>query len=158
MRPFLFAVLFGLCTAPTAGAQSLDIGGIELRLGQPVDEALRSLSPYRVQRLEDVWSVSQKAGDHYDLLGVISATANAITSIRKYFTLEENEDAGRLYALALKEARRRGGTICSTRNYEASSVPSFFTDCGPYTATVTMPFRDFQKNRIRAGVSLAVHK
>ena len=68
----LVLVLLGAVPA-TAHAQSLDIGGIELRIGQNVDEALRSLSLYEV-RYTDIgdglahWAVMQRNGDYWQSL------------------------------------------------------------------------------------------
>jgi hypothetical protein len=55
-------------SASSATAQALDIGGIELRLGQPPEDALRSLASYQVQFVESRWFVSQKIGARYELL------------------------------------------------------------------------------------------
>jgi hypothetical protein len=57
---------------------ALDIGGIELRLGQNVDEALRSLSSYEVRCFTNDsgsanCSVQQQNGDYWQLLGTLGA-------------------------------------------------------------------------------------
>lgn len=98
-----------------AHAKSLDIGGIELRLGQKVDEALRSLSSYQVQRIGGEWIVTQKVGDLYQVLGLIGPTDNVITFMNKSFDKSANECAPEAYKSASKEVRRRGGKTCATR-------------------------------------------
>ena len=111
------AVLLGAVPA-TAHAQSLDIGGIELRIGQNVDEALRSLSLYEV-RYTDIgdglahWAVMQRNGDYWQQLGSLNAQANVITNLSKAFSIGETKNTTRVYKLALRELHRRGGEGCA---------------------------------------------
>ena len=77
----LVLVLLGAVPA-TAHAQSLDIGGIELRIGQNVDEALRSLSLYEV-RYTDIgdglahWAELARTPDG---IGVVAHFSNSTLS------------------------------------------------------------------------------
>jgi len=159
MKLYLFGVLLSVGMVHSAHAQSLDIGGIELRLGQKVDEALRSLSPYRVQYINDLWFVSQKVGDRYQLLGMIGASSNVITFISKYFDMNEDEDAQELYTRASKELRRRGGTTCSTGELESTDglIRGFENQCGPYHLHYYMPSKMFKGVLVRGSVSIFVY-
>ena len=143
-----------------AHAQSLDIGGIELRLGQKVDEALRSLSSYQVQYSNGVWVVSQKAGNLYQALGSIGATGNVISFIGKSFDMDENEDAPKAYTRASKELRRRGGTTCATREVEFNDdlTRGFETQCGHYILHYIMPSKTADGRRSLGGVSILIRK
>ena len=158
MSVFLFVgvLLFGMVNA--AHAQSLDIGGIELRIGQKVDEALRSLSTYEVQYFGNEWFVRQKVGDLYMALGGIGATDKVISYINKSFDINENEDAPKVYTRAANELRRLGGTTCTTHELvlNDSLIHGFETQCGPYKLTYHMPMKDGDGNRILGGVFITI--
>ena len=158
MRIFLFVgvLLIGMINA--AHAQSLEIGGIELRLGQKVDEALRSLSTYQVQYIGDIWLVSQKVGDMYMSLGVIGATDKIISYISKSFNINENEDAPKVYTRAANELHRLGGTTCATheRVFSDSLIHGFETQCGPFKLIYDMPMKDAEGRRILGSVSISI--
>lgn len=120
---------------------SLDIGGIELRVGQKIDEALRLLSPYKVEFNNGSWFVTQKSGNAYQILGIISAENNVISFITKSFNMNSPEDLADVYTRASKELRRRGGTTCAIRELEVTNglIIGFETKCGPYKLSVFMP-------------------
>lgn len=141
-----------------ARAQSLDIGGVELRLGQKVEEALRSLSPYQVQYTGGSWLVSQKAGKQHQLLGSISATANVLTFINKSYLLSSNEDAPGAYTRASKELRQRGGANCTTTEVEYSDglVRAFDTHCGLYKLSYFMPSKGPDGTRYLTSISISI--
>lgn len=153
---FVSVLLFGMVHA--AHAQSLDVGGIELRLGQKIDEALQSLSPYQVQYKGGSWIISQKAGSRYQFLGSISATNNTISYISKSFDMDRNERAAETYSRAAKELRRRGGTACATREVEYTDglIRGFDTQCGPYTLSFFMPSKTSDGTPVIAGVAIYV--
>ncbi len=158
MRLYLLAVVLSVCMVHSAHAQSLDIGGIELRLGQKVDDALRSLSSYQVQYSSGSWFVSQKVGNLYQNLGVIGATANVISFISKPFDINENEGAPEAYTRASKELRRRGGTTCASREVEYTDglIREFETQCGLYKLSYFMPSKTADGVRVTEGVSISI--
>lgn len=160
MRFVLLVGILSLGTVHAVHAQSLDIGGIELRLGQKVDEALRSLSSYQVKYSGDAWWVSQKVGDRYQFLGSISATANVLSVIIKSFDMNESEDAPETFTRAFREVRRRGGMTCATREVEYTDglIHEFETQCGSYKLSYAMPFKTADGKRILGGVSISVRK
>jgi len=130
-----------------------------LRLGQKVDEALRSLSSYRLQYIgSDSWIVTQKVGNLYQVLGSIGATANVISFISKSFDMNENEDAPDAYTRVSKELRRCGGTTCATREVEYTDglIRGFDTKCGPYKLSYYMPTKTDDGARIFGGVSISI--
>lgn len=160
MRLFLFAGVFSLGLVHVAHAQSLDIGGIELHLGQQVEEALRSLSSYQVQHNEGSWFVTQRVGNKYEFLGTISAKANVITFISKLFNLEENENTPVVYSRASKELRRRGGTPCFTREVEYTDglIREIETQCGQYKLSYHLPSKTADGTPVRGGLSILIRK
>lgn len=158
MQYVLFLSVLFVGTVHAVHAQSLDIGGIELRLGQRTDEALRSLSSYQVQYNGSSWIVSQKIGNRHQFLGSIGASTNTISFISKSFDMEENERAAETYTRASKELRRRGGTACATREVEYTDglIREFNTQCGPYTLSYFMPSKTNDGVPVLGGVSISV--
>ena len=106
-----------------AGAQALDIGGIAIRLGEDVPEALKALSTYNVRYHDSVksWFVSQEAGDDTEWLGNLSARNGKVSFISRGYALPKTGEINRVYTQALRDARRHGGQSCET-------VPVEFTD------------------------------
>jgi len=158
MKQYLFAAMLSVSMIHMAYAESLDIGGIELHLGQKVDDALRSLSTYHVQYIGSSWFVSQKVGDVYMSLGVIAATDKIISYISKSFDINENEEAPKVYTRAANELRRLGGTDCTTYEIVMSDelIHSFETQCSSYKLTYNMPMKDGEGRRILGGVSITI--
>lgn len=158
MKFVLFVGLLSFGMAHAVHAQSLDIGGIELRLGQKVDEAIRSLSSYQVQYVNGSWIVTQKNGNLHQFLGSIGATDNIITFINKSFDIDVNESAPEAYTRAFREVRRRGGVNCATREVEYTDglVRAFETQCGLYKLTYSMPFKTANGAPVLGGVSISV--
>jgi len=156
MKLFLIAGVLALGTV-AVNAQSLDIGGIELHLGQKVDEALSSLPPsYQVEHINGTWFVSQKAGNLYQFLGSMSATANTVSSIIKFFDTSLNAGGPNAYTRASKELRRRGGTTCATREAEYTDdlIRGFETQCGPYKLSYHMPSKTADGAPVLEGVAI----
>ncbi len=160
MKIVLFVGILSVGMVNAALAQSLDVGGIELRLGQKIDEALRSLSSYQVQHNSGSWIVTQKIGKRHQLLGSIGAKDNAIIFISKSFEMNANEGAPEVYTRASKEVRRRGGMTCTTREVEYSDnlIHEFETQCGPYNLSYSMPFKTTDGNSVPGGVSISIRK
>jgi hypothetical protein len=157
MKHFLIAGVLSVFMVHAANAQSLDIGGIELRLGQKVDEALRSLSSYKVQYSSGSWFVTQKVGNLYQHLGSIAARDNVISFISKSFDMNESEDAPEAYTRASKELRRRGGKTCTTREVEFTDglIREFETQCGPYKLSYYMPSKT-DSGPVLGGVAISI--
>ena len=160
MKFILFVGLLLVGTIQTVHAQSLDIGGVELRLEQKVDEALRSLSSYQVQYSNGSWIVTQKVGNVYQVLGSIGATENIVSFISKTFNMSENEGAPEAYTRASKEVRRRGGMTCATREveYTDSLIRAFETQCGLYKLSYSMPFKTADGKPVLGGISISISK
>ncbi len=152
-------LLFGVLHQ--ARAETLAIGGIELRLGQKIEEALTSLSFYDVRHIgDDSWLVNEKIetpdGTLFIPLGSIRAKSNLVIFIGKEFKVRHNEDSGEIYAHALKETHLLGGKNCSTHEQWLAngSFSGFKTECGNYEVTYTMPSW-FGKRSVWAGVSIS---
>ena len=152
----LFAAAISVGFANEAHAQSLDIGGIELRLWQKVDDALHSLSSYQVHYTNGSWFVSQKVGSEYQYLGTIGARANSITFISKIFDLREGADIAKRYTEASRELRRRGGSSCTTREVEFTDglVREIETQCGRYKLAFILPTKEDDGARNIGSISI----
>src|ERR1051325_915257 len=85
--------------AGRAEGQALDIGGIQVRLGQNVADALRTVSSYQVRYSDDakLWFVTQRGESEYVLLGTLSATDGRISGITKVYQLSNQYDTQRVY-------------------------------------------------------------
>ena len=159
MKLVLLVGLLSVGMVHSAQAQSLDIGGIELRLGQKVDEALRSLSSYQVKYSSGSWVVTQKVGELHQVLGTISARDNAITFIGKVFNWSANAGDATEYTRASEEVHRRGGMTCVTREVEWTDglIHAFETQCGLFKLSYFLPDR-FNGELSRAGVNISIKK
>jgi hypothetical protein len=126
-------------------AQSLDVGGIEIRLGQDVGEAFKSLAQYQVVRLSDSWAVMEKVGASSRLLGIITAQGNRIDFVSKAFELESDADGPEVLTRAVKELRIRATADCNTSatngGYTGDLVSGFVIRCGRLAARYLMPSR-----------------
>lgn len=127
-----------------ARPQSLDIGGIELTIGQDVAVATQRLALYRVvySQESNIWSVSQRVGSDYQWLGHIEGKDGKITGISKDFVIRER-DIATAYTAALRELHRRGGETCLVNNVEYSDdlYRSVETKCGAYHVSLLLPSR-----------------
>ena len=147
MPPLKHFLIFGVLLASVGSgvrAQSLDVGGIQLHIGQQLDEALHVLSPYKVSYIEpSTWMVYQQAGSSLQSLGQIDAAHNAVTRIVKWFDFDDSADAPEVYGRASRELHRLGGSTCTTRIYahddEANHIRGFLTRCGAYELSYYMP-------------------
>jgi hypothetical protein len=159
MKILSLLCMLWIVTSHAASAQSLDIGGIELRIGQKIDDALKSLSAYNVSFKNDQWIVTQGLGDQTELLGTIGARENLVNFISKSFRLRGPGDAPEVYTRASKEACRRGGDSCLTSEVKNNgTIHSFLTQCGPYELTYTMPFKSIEGRTFNGGVHISVSK
>jgi hypothetical protein len=126
-------------------AQGLDVGGVEIRLGQDVTTAVQRLSIYRVvySPQSNFWSVTQPVAGRFEWLGHVEARDGKVTGISKGFTMTEPNDFSSAYTEALKEARRRGGEVCSVSNVEYTNglVGGVETRCGRYVVSLLFAMR-----------------
>ena len=163
MKLYLLAAVLSVGIVNAAHAQSLDIGGVELHIGEKVDKALPSLSSYEVQYKNvgaDAWFVSQKVGNIYQPLGYISVNDGVITSIGKYFDVGDDVNTPQVYTRAAGEIRRRGGKKCNTyeEKYNDGNIRGFSTWCGRYKLTYTMSFKDNDGRRYVSSISISIVK
>ncbi len=161
MKLYLLAAILSTGVTHVAYAESLAIGGIELHLGQKADEALHALSPYQVQYLNSgSWLVTQKTGDLYQVLGVISAKNNVVDFISKTFNMDKNEDAPEVYTRASKELRQLGGINCITSETEYTDdlIHGFTTQCGRYKLSYTMPWSQANDKSIVGGIYITIRR
>jgi hypothetical protein len=145
--------------AGRAEGQSLDIGGIQVRLGQNVADALRALSSYQARYSEDakLWLVTQRGESQYELLGMLSATEGRISGITKVYNLSNQYDSQRVYTQASRELHRLGGNACETREVELADdqIHSIETRCGLYRLTYSFA-STYQADNVGAGISINV--
>lgn len=138
--------------------QRLDIGGIELSLGQDISVALSKLSAYKVTYNDNAgWYVSQLVGDEYQLLGALAATAAKVSLLTKQYSLPEPWDTQGVYTLAAKDVRRLGGPNCATRDveYTDDTIHAIETQCGRYKLTLFLPGR-YNGAHVGPSISLSV--
>jgi hypothetical protein len=159
MKILSLLCMLWIVTSHAASAQSLDIGGIELHIGQKIDDALKSLSAYNVSFQHDQWIVTQDLGNRMQLLGSIAAKDNFITYIVKSVNLRGPGEAPEAYTRANEEVRRRGGEACFTREVKNNGIiDSFITQCGPYELTYYMASKTAEGISINEGVKIYVRK
>lgn len=140
MKHALFAAIFSIGVIQATHGLSLDVGGIELSLGQDVSEAINSLSGYQVTYHDGLgWVVQQNLGNQVWSLGHFSAVANKIVYISKSFN--DREATAETYTRASKELHARGGNACTLKEIEYSDgkIHSFNTSCGAYLLRYSMP-------------------
>jgi hypothetical protein len=143
--PALTCVVVGILAASSTSAsgQSLDIGGIELRLGQSISEALNVLSPYDVRYQESVpaWTVYERGRQPLRILGVLQARDGVLYHISKSFDIPNIYATQRVYTQASQEVQRRGGGGCETREVKWTDelIRTLETRCGSYTLTYSLP-------------------
>ena len=160
MMRVLIVLILATAWAPDGLAQSLDIGGIDLRLGQDVPDALKALSAYRVEFSDQnkAWFVTQRKGEVVEQLGHFSATQNKISFILKAYAIGDDGDTPRIYTRAAKDVRQRGGNICTMREVEFADdqIDKIETRCGVYRLTYSFPWMLDGSQRVSAGISIAV--
>ena len=159
MMRVLIVLTLAMAWASNGLAQSLDIGGIDLRLGQDVPDALKALSAYRVQYDDQAktWFVTQKRGDLFEWLGSFRAIDNKVSSISRGYTISDDGDTQRVYTRAAKDVRQHGGSNCTMRDVEFTDnlIREIETQCGLYRLTYSFPYR-FDKSRVSAGISISL--
>ena len=148
MRYIMVLSYFLFVGETPAAAQRLDIGGIELYLGQGAGDALRSLSAYTARYYDEnqSWYVTQKVGTEYRLLGHFAATDGKISFIAKRYHLASEHDGARAYTQALRDAKKRGGASCQMRAVEGTDdlVHQIETVCGSYRLSYFFPLQTDQ--------------
>ena len=152
------ACLLALVAARAEG-QTLDVGGVPLRLGQNVTDALREVSGYQVTYSEDskLWFVMQRGEPEPVVLGTLSAVDGRISGITKMYRLSNQYDTRRVYTQASRELRRLGGNVCETKEVELSDheVHSVETRCGLYHLSYSFA-STYQAYQVAAGLSIRV--
>jgi hypothetical protein len=143
MRFTVLCSLVFLSAASPLGAQSLDIGGIEVRIGQPIELALSQLRvAYNLKYEDNVkrWFVSRQDGSVDVSLGQVGVADGIVNFIAKEYKIDVYRlDA--VYTAAMHDTQRRGGTTCTTFPSESENViHSIETVCGRYRLGFTLPF------------------
>ncbi len=161
MKRILFVLLCSLWTTPKPGvAQRLDIGGVELRVGEPMDSALRALSIYTVRYNDTMknWMVTQLGNSGYTILGSIAAASGRIWLIVKYYDVPSAGDVASVYTTASRDLRARGGPECTARavKFTDNVIHEFETVCGRYTLDYLMPMKAPDGQVSAATISITV--
>lgn len=159
MRCVILLLIIGTTFPAAAFGQALDIGGIEIRLGQDASTTLRALASYRVAYNQGMrsWFVSQQVGERVEWLGHFRADDGKVTFISKGYPLSDPDDTPRVFSHALRDVRRRGGPACVTRTVEWTDdmVHEIETRCGKYRLTYSFPFKS-DDGPVAAGVSITL--
>ena len=159
MRIFTIVACLLIFFIGRLAGHALDIGGIQVHLGQNVTDALRTLSPYQVRYDESarLWFVTQKDEFQYDLLGTITATGGRISGITKVFKLHNQYDTQHVYTQASTTLHALGGNLCDTRDvyFTDGQVHTIETQCGLYRLTYFFASRSRDQD-IDAGITISV--
>jgi hypothetical protein len=159
MRLFRIASFLLAIFVNQAGAQSLDIGGIELHLGQSSTDALKSLSAYQVRYSESakIWLISQRGEAPFEMLGTFGVENGKVSIISKSYNLPSEYDSQRVYSQASFEVHRRGGNACDTHELEFNDneIHGIETRCGSYRLIYYLPFT-FNSVNTGPGISLSL--
>jgi hypothetical protein len=157
MRLFYFALCLLVILVRQVGAQGLDIGGIELHLGQDVAAALNALSSYQVRYNEEgkFWIVTQRGESPFELLGSLSAIDGKLSTISKSYRLTTQYDTQRVYTQASRDVHRRGGNVCETREveYTDDQIRNIETRCGRYRLSYSFP-STYQGDNVGPGINI----
>jgi hypothetical protein len=156
---FLLVAISGV-----SSAQSLDIGGVELRLGQDIGEAIKSLSMYEVRYLETagLWHVRQVGTPLSSSIGFITASNNKIMWVSKTYSVSQNSNLSLVYSSASNELNRRGGKTCVWQesgieeNDVTGYVQRFSKKCGPYELVFYLPSKIPDGDVTSAGIQLTL--
>jgi hypothetical protein len=146
MRLVLFFALTALLSTVPIDAQTVDIGGIEVRLGGNATDAVAKLRASFVvdyQNSLKSWLVSKKATNNSPanasvaLIGVEGAN---ISYILKYYDLGDSRNISGVLSAALEEARRGSGHVCRTSMIASRQrlVRVIRTICGDYTVDLAL--------------------
>ena len=160
MTKHLIAITAILLVVPYSrvSGQALDIGGVELTLGEDVSDALRSLSTYDVRYNESIkaWFVSQKSGEDAEWLGNFSASSGRVSFISKAYALPKTGDMVRVYSGALRDAQRRGGQSCQTAPVEFTDdlIHQIETRCGRYRLIFYLADKLATGDLVASGISV----
>jgi hypothetical protein len=132
-RLAMLALLFlGLSTQ--SQAQTLDIGGIEIRLGQSTASALAALrTVYKVQYFDEMetWGVTRPDKPTYGI-GSIRVRDGLVSSISKDYFDANGVSGFDQHFQALRDALARGGSSCMTKIVEDAERKGIITNCGRY--------------------------
>ena len=137
-------------------AQTLDVGGIEVRLGESGTTALGDLrTAYDVRYEENIgmWSVFRKraANDPFVLVGQLYIKGGIVSRIMKDYEVSDPYDLVDVYSTGMKYLQKRGGSDCKSWPQEMTDNRfwSVHTICGTYELTLNLP------NRVRGQSSAA---
>lgn len=160
MRVITAAFCVMIAPSPVA-AQALDVGGIEIQLGQNISDAVKSLSTYKVRYSDEgkTWIVTQAGKDPFELIGTLHATAGRVTGITKVYHVSSQYDTQRVYTQAAQEVRRRGGAICEMREveYTDNQIHDIETRCGFYRLIYSFASK-YQEDNVAAGVAIRLSR
>jgi hypothetical protein len=150
--------MFGLIAFPVVSfsqtSRSLDVGGIEVTLGEPMTSVLERLTRVYDVKFQDAtstgdsknWSVFRKRvspTDSYDGVGDVTARGGVVTWISKV-TFVDDGDVSRIWVKWNSEMTRRSRSQCTTEpslftNGGQTYLGGFTTKCGLYGLWVSIP-------------------
>ena len=140
MRSVLLLAFGLLAPLEITHAQSLNLGGVDVRVGEDATIAIARLSDtYNLQYQPGLhtWFVSRKNVRPTDtFLWVASVTVGEglVSSVNKYYDLGNASDLSTVYSTALRDAQRDQGGPCLTSQVRASDqrIQAIKTICGHY--------------------------
>lgn len=153
MRTIVLSLLL-LCASDDAWAQSLQVGGLNVTIGEPFEGAMVRLSAvYEMQYLESssndverLWVVWRRAPGR-ETIGLLRERNGAVTAITRYWN-RVPDTLARDFPRFLDEAKRLGGTTdCSTTakfvngDDDGMVLTGYRTVCGRYMIDHDIAFR-----------------
>ncbi|HKK09042.1 MAG TPA: hypothetical protein VKA44_09170 [Gemmatimonadota bacterium] len=162
MRSWLIGLTALVVTSGSAAAQSLDIGGVEVHLGEAGTVALRQLrAAYNLQYVDGAkaWGVTRKNGPQdYTSLGMFSIDSGTVTWISKDYEIPDVQRLGNIFQQAVRDLRARGGKACFMWPNEMTNGMIFGASmkCGPYTLDLNLPRESTAIPSMGAGISIRV--
>ena len=143
------ALFLFVATTSSLQGQSLDIGGIEIRLGQSQESVLTQLGAvYRLQNMPvsgdyKWWSVYRKDASSGEIdVGSFWLKNGVVINIEKEWQFGPDKSPHDLFNTALADAKRLGGKQCTFGLEEIDKqygVTGYTTTCGRFQLAYQIP-------------------
>jgi len=163
MKLLVVFALLAVGSVSLLPGQSLDIGGLEIRVGQPTSDVIARLrSAYTVNFDEGLklWFVTKTPDGSGPIVwvGNFAATNGIVSSISKGYALPDFQELAAVYTQAIIDVHLRGGTTCVTQPVASADgvVRRIQSACGRYVLNLLLPWKQNNGDTIGAGVSIDV--
>jgi|ERR1035437_77491 hypothetical protein len=155
----MLVVLF-LSLAQPLHAQSLEIGGIAVRLGEDFSSVASRFRPlYDVDYFETFWFVAKHVAPVPVPVGQLWVKENKVVGIAKGHYDVRDELMMDVYTTAYREIQQLGGKACQTSNVEwpDGSIQGISTSCGRYELVFRFPQKGSRPGTVYMGANIAIY-